>query len=187
MAQSPSPLRLLVPSDENRDDQWKPRWDGPPPEARPGDRCEPWPLVDRRAGERIARAAGEHGIAPHLAALITAECVLTVESLGATQTATFIDTLDDLAAAARVRAPLSEPSRAYLQALSIWSRVPKAAPLRHVLLPMRLIDRIQGRDVGTFLIASELGRAIRWERAALVAGHTMGEWAALCALGAVQP
>ena len=86
----------------------------------------------------------------------------------------------------RVRRPLSEPSRAYLQALSGRGVFSTTVPLRHVPLPMRLTDLLRHREIDALLDASELDRAISWERAALLAGRTMGEWTAGCALRAVQ-
>lgn len=180
------PLRLVVPDSDSRDRVWEQRWDGPLPAARPGDRCEPWPLSDPGAANRIAQAATSHGLSTSLAALVTIECVLTIESLDAIGAETPIEAIDQEAAVSRVRRPLSEPSRAYLQALSSRGVCSTTVPLRHVPLPMRLTDLVRHREIDSLLDASELDRAISWERAALLAGRTMGEWAACCALRAAR-
>jgi hypothetical protein len=86
--------------------------------------------------------------------------------------------LDAAAASAAVTLELSEPASAYLGALDRGESA-HAYTTGMLALPMRLRERIGSRSPTTLLTAELLDYAIAWERAALVAGRTMSEWALL--------
>jgi hypothetical protein len=151
-------------------------WDAPLPTARPADRCEPWPISNDDATP-LLRAAGVFGVAFELAAIVTVERSLLRDDLQALEVDGFESELDTAARAATVTCELSAPLSAYLQALD---RGPKARKRpRHVIaLPMRLTERLGSQScVGVHLDPALLPSAIAWERAAVLAGHTMSEWA----------
>lgn len=77
---------------------------------------------------------------------------------------------------AQVTMELSPASADYLRALS--SRVAgPSGPLNALRLPMRLSDRVLRFGLDDLLRVELLESAIRWERASLLAGQTMSEWA----------
>ena len=117
-----------------------------------------------------------------LAALLAIECALTRETLRTAGAETLLGAIDREASAARIHVGLGDPTRAYLRALDGADNIQQEGPMTQVRLPMRLTDRIAGREIAPLLDAAELDRAVSWERAATLAGRTMGEWAALAAL-----
>ena len=158
-----------------------PLWYGPPPVSRPADRCEPWPIDDQAAAP-LAAAAADLGVAFELAAVITVERSLLGEellSLG------FVDPPPLLDAAARIAAvtrQLSEPVSAYLGALS-RSTGPRRHPRGFLVLPMRLTERLLSSDPASRLDPILLPSAVAWERAAVLSGRSMTEWAMAVLVG----
>jgi len=150
-------------------------WDAPAPLARPADRCEPWPLDPRRATGFLqgARAAG---LAVELAAVIAVERLLLEEDLHQLGLGKASTVLDALAGQARVRRELSEPASAYLASLECDRRASSRTPAM-LALPARLRERIGAREAAELLDARMLASAIAWERAAVLSGRTMSEWA----------
>lgn len=145
--------------------------------ARPGDRCEPWTakdaslLVDLHAVAVSARI--NHTLA---AALIVERSLLEIE-LRDTSLPRVTARLDVRAANARVEMELTTASADYLRALTCSSAVTSAAPDGVLRLPMRLSDRILRFDLSQLVRTDLLESAISWERAAVLSGQTMSEWA----------
>ncbi len=77
---------------------------------------------------------------------------------------------------AQVSMELSPASADYLRALSSRAAEPPE-PLSTLRLPMRLSDRVLRFGLTDLLRVELLGSAIHWERASLLAGQTMSEWA----------
>lgn len=152
-------------------------WDGPPPVARPADRCERWPLDDRAAAP-LAGAAADLGIAFELAAVVTVERSLLRDELRALRLGHASPELDTAARAAAVTGELSESLSAYLGSLD-RSMQTRPHPRSALVLPMRLTERIGTVAPASRLDVALLPSAIAWERAAVVAGRTMTEWALL--------
>jgi len=175
IARNPYRLRLLLGGAE--DVLQGSSWDAPPPLARPADRCEPWP-VDPTAVAPLAGAARRRGIACELAAVVTVERALIGQDLDALGLTDRMPFLDAAAASAAVTRELSEPASAYLAALDRGGQA-RGCTDGMLALPMRLRERIASRSPATLLEAELLECAIAWERAALLVGRTMSEWALL--------
>ncbi len=178
-AQHRRPLHLVAGGVASLDA--RPGWDAPPPVARPADRCEPWPLDDRAAAP-LARAAADLGIAFELAAVVTVERSLLRDELRALGLGDAPPALDTAARAATVTGELSEPLSAYLCALD-RSMQGRAHPRNVLVLPMRLTERMGSVAPALRLDVALFPSAIAWERAAVVAGLTMTEWALLLLAG----
>lgn len=155
----------------------RPGWDAPPPVARPADRCEAWPL-DATSSAPLVRAAAELGITFDLAAVVTVERSLLRDDIHALGFSSSTALLDSSARTARVARELSEPLSEYLGALDRSSRA-RRHPRNTLVLPMRLTERLGNVAPASRLDAELLPSAIAWERAAVVAGRTMTEWALL--------
>ena len=175
LAQDDRPLQLLAGGAASLDTRLG--WDGPPPVARPADRCEPWP-IDGGLTPPFARAAADLGIAFELAAVVTVERSLLGEELECLGLEDARGTLDCNARVAAVTGELSEPLSAYLGALD-RSLDARAHPRSRLVLPMRLTERIGPAGPASRLDVALLPSAIAWERAAVLAGRTMTEWALL--------
>lgn len=158
------------------------RWDAPPPLARPSDRCERWP-VDRETVAPLAKAAAGLGIAFELAAVVTVERSLLGEDLDFLGLGDRLSVLDVAANAAVVTTELSEPLAAYLCALDRSTNARSRPTFDALVLPMRISERIGSATPGLRLDVALLPSAIAWERAAVVAGRTMSEWALLSLAG----
>lgn len=158
-------------------------FEAPTPTARPADRCEPWPVDDGMQLRALAAAAATGGISLELAAVVVVERALLAGELAGRGVDELAGRLDGEAARARVAVELSEPLSAYLGALSGRRRGGAAGPLpRLLVLPMRLTERILARRGPPQLDAVLLPSALAWERAAVLEGRTMSEWAAVKAL-----
>jgi len=90
--------------------------------------------------------------------------------------------LDVLAASAEVVIGLSEAQSAYLRVLSRGSAQQTGALPRLLPVPMRLIERIGQEGLVRRVDPALLETALLWERAAVLSGRTMSEWAALALL-----
>lgn len=185
MASSSGTFRVL-PGGGPSADPWAPAgWQGPTPSARPGDRCEPWPAADACLPAALPRAAASARISLALAVIVSVERALIVDDIAELGLEWLIDDLDEAASAARVQVELAEPSSAYLRALD---GAPGTAPLPRgdLRLPMRLIDRTARRDPKRLIDPAALGSAVRWERAAVLSGRTMSDWAGGAMLAALR-
>jgi hypothetical protein len=155
-------------------------FEAPPPTARPADRCEPWFIEDGAELRALADAASRGGVAFGLAAVLVVERrLLAVELATQGLDGEFARRLDAEAACANVTVELSASLSAYLVALSGHSREAAGSVTAPVALPMRLTERILARQVEPQFDAALLPSALMWERAAVLEGHTMSEWAAL--------
>lgn len=161
-------------------------FDAPPPSARPSERLEAWPLDEDPFARGLAEAAVRRGVSFQLAAALVVERSLLQEDLAKQGLSRMLERLDEEAVRASVEIELSEPLSAYLRALSSRERQPTRAQPRLVALPMRLIERIGGAGPGQRLDAALLESAFLWERAAVLAGRTMSEWATLKTLELVR-
>jgi len=156
-------------------------WDAPLPTARPADRCEPWTLVSSEGAAALAAAAAEERIDFLLATVLVVERSLVEEDLRYGGLGTTLPILDRTASKARVRIALSEPMSVYLRTLE--GAATAASSMREsVRIPMRLTERVAERTLERLLDARMLRSALAWERAAVLSGRTMSEWALLQAL-----
>ena len=164
-------------------------FDGPLPESRPSDRLEPW-IIGVQTAADFAAAAIELGVPFQLAAIVVVERTLAEADLEACGAAGVIRHLDATAQASAVALELSEPQSAYLRALSrplserLVGSSRESRLRRSVALPMRLTERIGAADIDQLLKSDAIASALAWERAAVLEGRTMSEWAALRALQA---
>jgi hypothetical protein len=152
-------------------------WEGPAPFARPGDRCEPWPLP-RELAVALHDAARAARVESSLAGSVIVQRSLALLDL-TDHGPVAARRLDE---AAQVEGPcvrLTEPSRAYLRALLGGGPAHGCSTRAPVQLPMRLSERILAHGLDQLLAGLCLESALAWERAALYAGRTMGEWALL--------
>ncbi|MGH2921133.1 MAG: hypothetical protein ACRDKU_03605, partial [Gaiellaceae bacterium] len=151
--------------------------------VRPSERFEPWPLAEE-AARHLAEAAVRHGLPPETAGPLLIERALLEEDFAARGLSAMTARLDELAAKAEVKFELSEAQSAYLRVLS-RGRAKQSVAHRHPRLlpvPMRLIERMGQEGLVRRLDPAALGAALLWERAAVLSGRTMSEWAALAML-----
>lgn len=159
----------------------RPAFDVPPPRARPSERFEPWPLAEETA-RLLAEAAARHGLPPETAGPLLIERALLEEDFAARGLGAMTARLDEVAARAEVEIELSEAQSAYLQVLSRGRAELAVAYPRLLPVPMRLIERLGEEGVVKRLDPAPLGDALLWERAAVLSGRTMSEWAVLAML-----
>jgi hypothetical protein len=128
---------------------------------------------------RLAAAAAERGVAFETAAAVVVERELVVSEFALDPV---VAELDRRAEAARPLRPLSATTPAYLRELG-KAGAPQGQHGRATVvlsLPARLNDRIFNPAALSALIDAEsLGTALAWERAAVVGGYTLTEWALL--------
>lgn len=176
------PLWLVTPpTDDDGPDLEGPTFDAPPPRARPSERFEPWPLAEDTA-RHLAEAAARHGLPPETAGPLLIERALLEEDFAACRLSPTTARLDELAAGAQVAIELSEAHSAYLRVLSHGIAKRSLAHPRLLPVPIRLIERMGEQGPAGRLDPAALGSAIQWERAAVLGGRTMSEWAALAML-----
>lgn len=155
-------------------------FEAPPPTARPADRCEPWSVEDESDLRALAAAAARSGVLFGLAAVLVVERrLLAVELATQGLDAELARRLDAEAARVKVTFELSASLSAYLAALSGHGREAAGSVTRPLALPMRLTERILARQLRPQFDAALLPSALIWERAAVLEGRTMSEWAAL--------
>jgi hypothetical protein len=159
----------------------RPAFDAPPPRARPSERFEPWPIAEETA-RPLAEAAARRGLLPETAGPILIERALLEEDFAARRLGGMTVRLDELAARAEVEIELSEAQSAYLRALSRGSAKQAVAHPRLLPVPMRLTERLGEEGIAKRLAPGPLGAALLWERAAVLSGRTMSEWATLAML-----
>jgi hypothetical protein len=145
--------------------------------ARPADRTETW-TPRAASGKELARAAARVGLDPNLAAVLVVERALIEAEHGERHEGIDLPRLDSLAAAAQVNFELSGASADYLRALGRPAETP-SPPLVAIRLPMRLGERVLRFGVDPLLRPEVLSSALGWERASVLAGLTMTEWALL--------
>ena len=166
-------------SSTSRIDRFERAFEGPAPMARPADRCEPWPINDASSLRALAVAAAKCGVALELAAVLVVERALLTAELAPHGLGDLADRFDAEAACARVTFELSGSLSAYLAALSGRDRSGGAMLPSILALPMRLSERILAREGRPQFDATLLASALAWERAAVLEGRTMSEWAAV--------
>jgi hypothetical protein len=148
---------------------------------RPGELHEAIAL-DADAARRLTAEALADGTSPSVALTVKLEAALVVEQLRARGVADPIGLLDAIARAQRPVHALSTAEADYARSLTL-DRIGGHA--HGLTVPVRLHSRLLTHDVEALLNVVDLQRAIRWELAALRAGATLGEWAALSAIDAV--
>lgn len=158
-----------------------PTFDAPPPRARPCERFEPWPVAEETA-RPLAEAAAQHGLLPETAGPLLIERALLEEDFAARGLGAMTARLDELAARAEVEIELSEAQSAYLRVLTSGSAKRVVAHPRLLPVPMRLIERMGREGLAKRLDPAPLGAALLWERAAVLSGRSMSEWATLAML-----
>ncbi|MEX2646445.1 MAG: hypothetical protein WD249_09300 [Gaiellaceae bacterium] len=127
-------------------------------------------------------AAREARLPFETAAAILVERALLDDDLGALGLGSFASLLDAAAAEAAISIELSEGQSAYLRVLYGNERRPAENTTCLVAIPMRLTERIGDEGADRLLRAKLLPSARLWERAAVISGRTMSEWATLAAL-----
>lgn len=144
--------------------------------ARPSDRCEPWTAQDESLVDLHAAAVSAR-INSNLAAILVVERSLLESELRniAPPQATIL--LDTQATDAQVEMELTAASADYLRTLACSATVISASPDGVLKLPMRLSDRILRFGLSQLIQPELLESAISWERAAVLSGQTMTEWA----------
>jgi hypothetical protein len=155
----------------------------------------PLPQLTRRAGDHlelyefprgavlapIRRAARDRGFDTETALALVVERELAATEIEARFGSAILSVLDERSAATAVRVGLCSAHSSYLQHLLGRSPVASSErPLRspRAALPLRLVDRLSGKD---FLFREDpdrlLAAAIQWEIAAVTSSETIGEWA----------
>lgn len=183
----PAALRLVAgkraeaTADTARAARSDPGFDAPAPMSRPSERCEPWPVEDQHL-RSLAAVANELGVSLELAIVVVVERSLLGDDLAARGLDKIAARLDAEAAHASVTIELSEPLSAYLAALTGRGRGASRSLPRLIALPMRLTERIGADGPAARLDETLLQSALSWERAAVLEGRTMSEWATLKAL-----
>jgi hypothetical protein len=165
------PIRFAIPS--FADDEIR-AWDV----RRPGEVLRELTL-EPEAAVRLRAEAAADGTSPSVALTVKLEAALAVERLRACGVADPIMLLDRIAEAQRPVHALSSAEADYARSLTLDRFGGHDDDLT---IPVRLHSRVQTHDVEALLEVVGLCRAIRWELAALRAGATIGEWAALSAL-----
>lgn len=158
-------------------------YQGPPASNRPGDRLEAVTATSSAAVQTVWTEALGVGIPGTLGLALVAEAFLVIQRLPDEGLAV---TLDQGAECARVREPLAPGDGDYLQTLlgrnvGSWDRTQPTVIF--VPVPMRLAGRVSEASARTAAEQVAVRRALMWERAALLRGQTMGEWAAWELLG----
>ncbi|HET6506199.1 MAG TPA: hypothetical protein VFG42_05385 [Baekduia sp.] len=131
------------------------------------------------AATRLRAEAAADGTSPSVAVTVKLEAALAVELLRSRGIADPIALLDQVADAQRPLHALSTAEADYARSLTL-DRFGGHEP--DLTVPVRLHSRVRTHDVEALLDVVGLCRAIRWELAALRAGATIAEWAALSAL-----
>lgn len=148
------------------------------PTTRPTERHEAWSL------ERVEiEALAEEAVGLEIDLGVACSVVIERRDLIATVgDDALVQWLDDRAWIARPVIALSAPSSAYLRSLNGNSlaevRSTRQMKLDRVAMPARLNDRLLRLwPPSPDLEGVELGPALQWERASVMAGMTMTEWA----------
>lgn len=158
--------------------------------CRPGDRRQTVRLGDDPSVAVFVVAAADVGLGVEQAVAIAAEHHLVLadaDVLGLPRS----QTRSLLCAAARrahAKLPLSPAAAAYLRELGTRSvsRALGRTPVT-VAFPTRLIERMPPSMLVTTLDPAVIPEALAWERAAVLAGRTITEWAMFVLLASVAP
>ena len=169
---SDSAPRFAVPTFDDEISVWDVR--------RPGELHEALTL-DPSAAARLTAEALADGTSPSVALTVKLEAALAVEQLRGRGIADPASLLDAIARAQRPVHALSTAEADYARSLTL-DRIGGHAD--GLTIPIRLHSRVRTHDVEALLDVVGLERAIRWELAALRAGATLGEWAALSVIDA---
>jgi hypothetical protein len=147
---------------------------------RPGDHLE---LHSFESGEKLAPirlAARKRGLDSETALALVVERDLAVTEIEERAGRAMVVALDHQSAEAEARVALWSANGSYLQhLLGLRPAAASGRPLNapRVALPVRLLDRLDGKFFGQDDPDREIAAAIRWEVAALVASRTISEWA----------
>jgi hypothetical protein len=164
--------RFAVPSFDEEIAVWDVR--------RPGELHEALAL-DPDAARRLTAEALADGTSPSVALTVKLEAALAVEQLRGRGVADPAGLLDAIAGAQRPIHALSTAEADYARSLTL-DRIGGHA--HGLTVPVRLHSRVRTHDVEALIDVVGLQQAIRWELAALRAGLTLVEWAALSAIDA---
>lgn len=168
----------LVTSNETQDPRPREPRQLTAPTTRPTERHEPWSLEEvdvRDLATESRRLEIDLGVA----------CSVVIERRDLIATVAddaLVHWLNDRAWIARPVIALSAPSSAYLRSLNgnmlARGRSRRQVELDRVAMPARLNDRLMNLwPPSPELKAIELEPALQWERASVMAGLTMTEWA----------
>jgi hypothetical protein len=162
----------------------------PPQPDQRGRACElPATGLALRPAPRVRRflsVAAQHGLAPDDAIRLALEHYLALVDLQALrmEEGALRATLGAVATRARPSSSLGVADAARVRMLSLARPLPALEltdPLTFAL-PARLCTRLDGLISPELLDHRVVGEMIAWERAAILAGRTMGEWALASAL-----
>lgn len=159
---------------------------------RPGERHEGIE-VERDQLDTIGTTARELRLPVEVCARLTIERHLAVrqitEAVGSATAPergrTYVDHLNQVAAAARADCELTPPTAAYAQMLLFGTATALSGSIGdrvRVSLPMRLLAIVDADIVRKALDEGDVAAARNWEIAALLNGQSLSEWAALIAL-----
>lgn len=145
---------------------------------RPGEFHEGLPLPADLEGDLACRAA-QVGVTVDVAASVLLEAALLVADLDGAPS-------DDLGPVGESCAgeALPQAAASYLRSLTVGRRARPTRSQAVVAVPVRLVARLRGIEVGWALRAVDLETALAWEIAAMRAARTMTEWALLRAVRA---
>ncbi|MFI5037541.1 MAG: hypothetical protein ACHP93_03600 [Solirubrobacterales bacterium] len=156
--------------------------------CRPGDRRQTVRLGGDPSVAAFIVAAADIGLGVEQAVAIAAEHHLVLadaDALDLPQSQTRL-LLCAAACHAQAKLPLSPAAAAYLRELGTRSisRALGRTPVT-VAFPARLIERVPPSMLFTTLDPAAIPEALAWERAAVLAGRTMNEWAMFALLASV--
>ncbi len=147
---------------------------------RPGDLIEPI-AVDAATSRRLHGIAARGRIPVLMACTLVVELHLAVSDLQERGASACTPTLDATARNARPAEPLSASTAKYLRALSTGRSARPGLP-SPIGLPTRIVRRVSAQTLSAAIETADLPRARAWERAAVIDGRTLTEWALACAL-----
>ncbi len=157
--------------------------------GRPWDQLAPWWLPECPSSTRLFKAAAARGLIVDVAASVTIERSLAISELAQIAPALIVE-LDSLALRARPRRVVGGGAATYLRQLTAGRSASGrcASRLGPVSLPGRVCVRLASvsDDEVADLLAGDLDAAVRWERASLLEGRTIAEWATSQALVLVR-
>jgi len=156
--------------------------------CRPGDRRQTVRLGGDPSVTAFVAAAADIGLSAEQAVAIAAEHHLVLadaDALGLKRSETRL-LLCAVARRAQAKLPLSPSAAAYLRELGrrSISRALARTPVA-IAFPARLIERVPPSVLVTTLDPAAISEALAWERAAVLAGRTMTEWAMFVLLASV--
>lgn len=155
--------------------------------GRPWDELAAFWLPQCAAVEGLAVAAVTRGIEFGLAVAATIERSLAASEIARISTSV-VPELDELACRTQVAGAYRGAAVVYLRQLEGGASVARGSALGPVTVPGRLAVRLQpfDEDGVAALLDGDLDIALAWERAAVLEGRTITEWAMVRALSLVR-